>query len=99
MIPRIDHFFSLKMTHILHFYSDLMLPMSFECEMDAVPYDDRELYYAIQKSQESNSVLPVIKVELKRKIQFRRFSNGEEEIKPRWNKQEIRTVCIPRVFV
>ena len=97
--PSYRSFFFLKMTNFLHFYSDLMLPMSFVCEMDAVPYDDRELYYAIQKSQESNSVLPVIKVELKRKIQFRRFSNGEEKIKPRWNKQEIRTVCILRVFV
>ena len=67
--------------------------------MDVVPYGDWELYSAIQKSQESNSVLPIIKVELKRKIQFRRFSNGEGEIKPYWNKQEICKVSIPRLFV
>ena len=53
-----------------------------------------ELYSAKQKSEEMNSMLPVIKVELKRKIQFRRFSDGEEEIKPDWKRKENNPVSI-----
>lgn len=51
--------------------------------------NDQQLIRAFQESFQSKSFLPLLKEELKCKIQCRRLSNGEGEMKVQFEEQKV----------